>query len=129
MGWDFGPMRHATKQAECDAQFNWSDDGATSEVVVSAMVGRVHYAAVRHTLTGQAPTVIACITLTEGNKHDFGMKNMTETMGPNESRAPAEVLAALDPDETLTARHGAQLAEWALAWRNRCRANLQALAA
>lgn len=124
MGWDFGPMRHGntTAKQECDDQLTWTGAEQSNAVISSAMVGRVHYAAVKisktNTTTFEPVKVIGVVTLTEGNARDFGTKKIGEDMGPCESECPAHILDLLDPLDAADPRN-----TYAIAWRDRCRAN------
>lgn len=71
-------------------------DGDTGERTVWAAVILLHYGATKH------------------DSHDFGYKDMDETMGPNESECPARILDLLTPTDS----------EYANGWRARCRASI-----
>ena len=53
---------------------------------------------------------------------NFGYKDMSENMGPNESECPERILKLLSPVEELYTGDGL---EWAKAWRDRCWANVE----
>ena len=100
-------------------QFTFENDAGKSEILASAMIKmRTWYAACRqyNNDTGQT-TVFALVCLVKYNKRAsdgmvFGYKDMSETMGPNESECPARILDMLGPTTS----------EYALQWRARCRA-------
>lgn len=56
------------------------------------------------------------------NECNFGYKDMSEDMGPNESECPERILKLLSPVEELYTGDGL---EWAKAWRDRCWANVE----
>jgi hypothetical protein len=78
------------------------------------MVGAVYYAAIRNNQTGE---VWAAVCLTSSSKKDvqFCYKDMSEEMGPVESKCPAGILNLLTPTTD----------EYALKWRERCRDSLK----
>ncbi|WP_334182235.1 DUF6927 domain-containing protein [Novosphingobium sp.] len=130
MGWLF--MHHChmgghkTAKAYLDAQFTYShigEDGSVRglRVLASACPGnRVWYAAAQVLENDVPGEVFAIVCLvrwdprsTDG--HQFGYKDMTETMGPYEDGCPARILDMLTPTTNAHAHD----------WRRRCRANLQ----
>lgn len=103
------------RKSECDAICTGETEAFKWEVIKSAMKGSTHYAAVRKTdkQTGEAFT-FASIILTRINNDEycnFYYKDMSESMGPNESKCPASILDLLDPTDNA----------FALKWRERCR--------
>lgn len=108
------------RRYECDRLCTWrtkDESGkviSSGEVLKSAMVGSTYYAAVRN----KDGKVWAAVFLTCGRtKFDntaWGYKDMDETMGPNEDKCPASVLAMLSPTDDADA----------LEWRERCRKNI-----
>ena len=111
MGWlfydsiYFKPNGQVDRKQELDKMFN-----GNWELVRSAMVGTTYYAAVRCKRTG---VVEASVILTSSYKkggHNFGYKDMTENMGPNEAQCPKCILNLLTPTEH----------EYAKEWRERC---------
>lgn len=108
------------RKFECDRLLTWetkdADGNITSsgKVLKSAMVGSTYYAAVKN----HKGEVWAAVFLTCGRtRHDgtaWGYKDMEETMGPNEDKCPASILALLSPTEN----------KWANDWRERCRNNI-----
>lgn len=87
--------------------------GDNREIVASATVHNVFYAAVRDLKTGEVWAFIALIRRQRGD-FNFGYKDMDETAGPVECNAPARVLDALTPTDN----------EYALEWRQKCREHL-----
>jgi hypothetical protein len=88
------------------------------EIVQCASVNLVFYAAVRTISTGEVWALVVLMRWTRG-RFNFAYKDLDETMGPAEADAPAAVLDALTPTDN----------EYALEWRQRCRANLARRAA
>ena len=122
------PNGKVDRRYECDKILTWDakdKDGniiRTNRVLKSAMVGSTYYAAVEtKTVTGERQ-VWAAVFLTCGKtRHDhteWGYRDMDETMGPNESKCPASILALLTPTDS----------QWANEWRERCRKNLASAA-
>lgn len=90
-------------------------DGRIWEVIDTAIRGTVVYVAIRVTENGSS-RVFAEVNLTRFEKDGYLMvKQMSETMGPNESHCPKHILDKLSPTDS----------EWANAWRERCRQNLK----
>lgn len=129
MGWLYMPRSsmggHASPKAYLDDQFTYQrpgEDGTTRglEVLASSCPGnRVYYAAVQIMTDGAPGEVFAVICLIRWNPRDkegmvFGYKDMDETVGPYETDCPARILDLLTPTDR----------PYALAWRERCRANL-----
>lgn len=140
MGWT---GQHATyykketvdRKAECDAYFMEGLNAGHYNVLKSALVGSVYYAAVQ-TLkrnTGRKDEngnfiiedipedereTWAAVFLTSVNSRDyfnFMYKDMSETMGPCEDKCPASILKLLSPTDS----------EWANEWRERCRKRIE----
>lgn len=120
MGWLFMQSLGAieTPGAYLDDQFTYEKEGVRSTVLRSALVKkRTYYAAVEQLRPGQEREVFAIACLVRYNPRDregyiFGYKDMTEHMGPCEAECPAAILDLLTPID----------AEYAVAWRERCRA-------
>lgn len=118
MGWDYGMAKHYRKdgsidrKAECDSAHTWNEESSSARILRSSMVGSTYYAAVErlNKKTGEK-RVIGVVCLTRVDRGDFGMKSMSETMGPCESDCPKSILDLLSPTDD----------EWALEWRDRCR--------
>lgn len=114
MGWSFGPKPRFPK-ASLDALHTWTGVLYSYECIRSAFVGLTYYAAVRRVnlLTGDT-RVFGCVVLVRYTRNgEMGRKEMSEDMGPCESRCPRTILALLDPPES----------EYAAAWRARCERN------
>lgn len=79
---------------------------------------RVFYAAVRDTRTGEVWALVVPFSRYRGHTNFF-FKTMDETCGPFEADAPAAILDLLTPTDH----------EYAAAWREKCRANLDREAA
>lgn len=114
------PNGSIDRKYECDRLLTWcrkDENGnviSSGEVLKSAMVGSTYYAAVRN----KKGEVWAAVFLTCGRtRHDgtaWGYKDMDETMGPNEDKCPASILALLTPTDDKDANE----------WRERCRKNI-----
>lgn len=91
--------------------------GAGRTIVACATVRNVFYAAVREE-SGETWALVTLLRRTRGY-YNFGYKSMTEESGPYSVDAPAAVLEALTPTEN----------KYALEWRARVRARLEAKAA
>ena len=126
MGWDYTHATHYTtkgtidRKAEVDEHFNWSSEKTAVEVAKSCMVGSTYYAALRVTdkETGNIEiTAEVVLTHTDSREYfNFGMKAISEDMGPAEDRCPASILKLLSPTDS----------EYAINWRERCRKNIEA---
>lgn len=139
MGWT---SYHAThyknngtidRKAECDAYFMDGLNAGHFRVVKSALVGSVYYAAIETLKRGKEQPdnsyiyedipeaerktwAAVFLTSTDSREYyNFSYKDMSEDMGPCEDRCPASILSLLSPTDY----------EYALAWRERCRANIE----
>lgn len=95
-------------KAECDAYYN--DDYYI--LVKSAMVGSVHYAAVK-SKHDDFKTTYARVLLTSVDNNDyynFAYKDLSEDMGPAERKCPMSIIKLLDPTDS----------KWANEWRQDC---------
>lgn len=135
MGWTSYHAEHykngkVNRKAECDAYFLEGLNSGYFDVLKSAMVGNVYYAAVcaiakKDNETGELVsipkeerTVFAVVFLTSVDSKDyfnFAYKDIDETMGPCESKCPKSILNLLSPTDS----------EWAMAWRKRCLENAE----
>lgn len=135
MGWTSYHAEHYKKgkvdrKAECDAYFLEGLSRGYFDVLKSAMVGNVYYAAVcqiarKDNETGELVsipeaerTVFAVVFLTSVDSKEyfnFAYKNIDETMGPSESKCPKSILKLLSPTDS----------EWAMEWRKRCLENAE----
>lgn len=130
MGWTVhyrhnSPQGHAAEKAEIVNLFTPAENsGVTFDVLQASKVGSVWYVAVRMTGANPAPYiadadgsfVFCAVILTSRKNGEWGYKDMTETMGPVESKAPASILAKLSPLDD------SDRATYAREWRARCRA-------
>ena len=130
MGWTTMPLAsmggHATAKEYLDAQFTYerpqADGGSRGLKVLASSCpqNRVYYAAAQVLLDGVGREVVAIVCLVRWaprppDGYVFGYKDMDETMGPCEASCPEPILKLLTPTAN----------EHALAWRQRCLANLQ----
>ena len=139
MGWTGIHATHYNKRgidrkAECDAYFMEGLNRSNYEVLKSAMVGSVYYAAVKalkrygdknengeRTIVDvpvDEQQVFAVVFLTSVNNKDhfnFSYKDMDETCGPYQCDCPKGILDLLTPTDS----------EFANNWRERCYANLE----
>lgn len=87
------------------------DNYMGKEVVYSSMVNSVYYAAMKG--SGNEIYGLVCLTtITDGH---FSYKPITEDMGPHYYNCPNTVLRRLTPTTN----------NWALEWREKCKANNQ----
>ena len=122
MGWLYMPSLggHSGPRQYLNAQFTYEREDRRVRVIRSSLVKmRTYYAAVEIVPTAGGREVIAVVCLVRYNPRDaegcvFGYKDMDETMGPCEAECPAAILDLLTPTGS----------EYALAWRERCRAVL-----
>ena len=120
MGWDFGRATHYYKngkinrKAECDSFYNWEKDGVKQEVLKSAIVRNVYYAAIKRINDVEnTEEVFACVCLIKTDNCDFynfGTKVMTEYDGPCYYDCPASILELLTETDD----------KYAKKWREEC---------
>lgn len=116
MGWTFA---HREKGEATNAEW-FAREFPSGEFLATATVGGTFYAAAR--TKAEPDKVFALVILTRWvpkDQYNFGYKDMDETMGPNEAKAPAKILDLLSPTDS----------EYAIKWRARCRKNLERKAA
>ena len=107
------------RRKELDDKFTWkrvdeNGNEKTGEVLKSAMVGSVYYAAVR--INGSKIGAVVCLTRGKGRDGTaWGFKDMDETMCPCETKCPASILALLTPTDSENANE----------WRAQCRENIR----
>ena len=112
LGGFFGPRQYL------DDQFTYARETGRASVLRSSLVKmRTYYAAVELLRTDRDREVVALVCLVRYNPRDregyiFGYKDMDETMGPCEAECPPAILDLLTSSDN----------EYALAWRERCRA-------
>lgn len=115
MGWDgsyyAGSVKDWIKNGEFERRHErYAGDGTGWKVLAKSVKGNTIYSAIRHP-TGE---VFGLVTLLRKNRDgDIMVKDMSEDMGPCESECPEKILALLSPTD----------AEYAIAWRERCRNN------
>ena len=130
MGWLFYTDRRAKSYADEKAEITrlctFEDDTRKTELVKACKVGSTWYAAARVTNRDGTPVedatyvtdpdgsiTFAAVFLTAYDDGCWGYKDMEESAGPNEARAPLALIELLsnlkDPDS------------YAHAWRQRCR--------
>jgi hypothetical protein len=102
-----------------------NENGANWEIVDSATKLGEWYGICKFTAPGQDPIHYGMVVLYKRSKKtgEFSYKDMTETCGPSASRAPVRLIEALDKLAPIPADDARQSAQWALAWRQRCRDN------
>lgn len=135
MGWTWYRATHyfpnggIDRRAECDAYFMEGLNRGHYEVLKSAMVGTVYYAAVKklkkytgHDANGnwlysdlppEEQKVFGAVFITSISKKDyynFGYKDMDETEGPGDCDCPKSIISLLSETDN----------EYALHWRQRC---------
>ena len=105
------------RKAECDSIYTWSGENTKMEVIKSAMVGAIYYAAVKVTRDKHNQIFGAvCITSTNLKEYyNFGYKDMDETCGPYHCDCPKGILDLLTPTDS----------EYANEWRKTCYENLE----
>ena len=131
MGWTSYHARYykndgtIDRKAECDSYFMEGLNSENYEILKSAMVGSVYYAAVmplkrynketreEEQIPKKERIVFAVVFLTSVNRKDhynFSYKDMSEDMGPYEYKCPISILKMLSPTKN----------EYALNWRRQC---------
>lgn len=130
MGWTFyteqRQLTYTEERAEIERLCTFNSDVRSTSLINASKVGTTWYAALRiENMDGSAvhdssyipnsdgSICIAAVFLTGYSEGGWGYKDMEETMGPNEAKAPLGLLDLLselkDPDS------------YAHAWRKRCR--------
>jgi hypothetical protein len=138
MGWtgEYNvPRTYAEEKRRIVAMFEWSADGVTHKVLQASNVRPNWYAAIEITLPGEADCwpyvpevladgrkryVVACVILCKRYANEWVHKTIEEGSGPNESLAPASLLALLSPILPVA---GDWSGSWAVRWRADCREN------
>lgn len=124
MGWtyyqaDFYKNGKVDRKAELDSHFTWTEGDRKVTVLKSAMRGSTYYAAVRNQNEASGLDItlaVVCLTHTNAKSyHNFGYKDMDETMLPFYYDCPKGILDLLSETED----------ENALAWRERCRQEIE----
>jgi len=106
MGWLF---YHRDQGAETNGEHFAQKLDDRYAILAHGTVDHVFYAAVRDRNTSEVTAFVALTRWTRGT-HNFGYKDMDESMGPGAHRAPTAVLNALTPTTN----------EYALEWRANC---------
>lgn len=125
MGWTYFNARGRTPADILRAEFTQTGgpDRAAFDVIDASMRGREWYALIRRTDPAGQVLHFGLVCLWSMRGGEFGYKAIDEACGPVSSRAPLRIIDALDrlaPIDAADTSHGAQ---WARAWRARCRAN------
>lgn len=139
MGWSYhypgrGPKNAAEYRAEIARLATWECDDCTVSPVAIGVVGTTYYVAARsapkrpdavlpgsssafiRAADGSYVTALVILTRRPTEREGWGYKDMCETMGPAEAKAPRKVLKALSP---LNPDHDC---DFARNWRARCEA-------
>ena len=134
MGWTWYNATHykngkIDRKAECDAYFLEDLNRGWYEVLKSAMVGKIYYAAVKALkkydgnntidIPPEEQRVFGVIFITSIDSksyYNFGYKDMDETCGPCYNDCPKGILDLLSPTTS----------QWANEWRQACYNNLKA---
>jgi hypothetical protein len=135
MGWTFMPSNGKDRVTIIREQLDYDTDAYTQKVIDHATLGSTVYLLVQRTPKGACQPDRTYINDADGafrwiavfltRKHryayDFGYKDMSEGMGPVESRCPKRLISAASPlrDDDPTVDEN-----WAAQWRARCLSNL-----
>jgi hypothetical protein len=119
MGWLWLNLRGQTTREYLDKQLTYETEHRRVRVLGSSLVQRATYYAAVEIIDkdkGDAHSVTAAVCLVKyaRGEHNFGYKDMDESMGPCEAECPARILDLLTPTDS----------QWANEWRARCRARL-----
>ena len=111
------------RKAECDAYFMEGLNRGHYNVLKSAMVGSVYYAAIQDMVTVNRQEdgsykytpindgeIWCAVFLTSTKNGEFYYKDMNESCGPCECKCPKSILKLLSPTDN----------DYATKWRNRC---------
>lgn len=109
MGWTY-TYRSGKIDRLSECRNTFGEDPKWATIVKDALVGDVYYAAMQSARTGE---VWALIALTDIDGHEFGYKDMDETMGPYCFDCPNSILKLLTPTDN----------EYAKDWRKKCYEN------
>lgn len=111
MGWTFQNRPKGIKDRD------WFQDkmGERYTIVESGSRLGEFYAAIRDNTTGEVTAFVALTRWDRGSYHNFGYKDMDETMGPVIDNPPVKVLDALTPTDN----------QYANDWRDRARKNIK----
>lgn len=138
MGWLFytDPNRvigHAGEKDEITRMTTFSNDEESYRPLQVSKVGSTWYAAVEKRPRNGTPIaqrvyvpnedgsfVFAAIFLVKYHEGCFGYKDMDETMGPNQARAPMSLIQKLSP--LVETKENDSSSKWAKRWRSSCKA-------
>ena len=109
MGWMF----YSRPKGESNREHFQRQFGEGYAIIDSATVGGTFYGAIRDP-QGNVSAAVILTRWVPNDEYNFGYKDMSEDMGPNEANCPGRILDLLTPTES----------EYANEWRARCRANL-----
>lgn len=116
MGWTF---THRDKGIT-DREWFGREFTSHNELLDCATVrGSGFYAAMRNKETGEVWCLVVLTQWVPNDYHNFGYKDMSDTMGPGIDDCPARILDLLSPTDSEDANE----------WRERCRKNIAAKAA
>ena len=107
MGWT---SYHREKGDESNSEHFAKKFDSHYEIITDGTVENVFYAAIRDNRTGEVFAFLALIQWTRG-EYNFAYKDLEESSGPGDHKAPMKVLNALTPTTN----------EYALKWRAACR--------
>ena len=111
MVWTVKP-RPAKVLADLDANLTWESPVMRYRVLRSCLAGFTYYAAVECVGKDGSRDVVAAVSLVRYFRDGtIGIKDMDESMGPNEARCPRTILKLLTPTTDDVAND----------WRRRCR--------
>lgn len=132
MGWTGLYTNRPTKDILAE-ELNFSNESGSARILEVATKGGVSYVAWERSYAAGSESmyagktfVIGVVVLHNRKNGEFTYKEMSEDMGPYESECPASVLNRLSP---VTDFASGDCANWATAWRERCRAALAKRAA
>jgi hypothetical protein len=99
MGWLYRHDPINDPVAYLTDQFNHDDEHRTCRVLGAARVANTVYMAIECTekATAKSFVLAAVILISNTQKHGFGYKDMTETMGPCECACPDRIMRLLSP--------------------------------
>jgi hypothetical protein len=125
MGWLYQHDPISDPVAHLTTLFDHDGAETTNKVLAASRVGSTVYMAVKCTdkATGKYFVTAAVILISNTQKHGFGYKDMTESMGPCECACPDRIMRLLSPVEDLP------YPGYAAQWRARVAAHKQAAAA
>lgn len=116
MGWTFTNKDGMTVQKFFERQFNYDkpEEKRSAKILRCSATWNVAYMAYE-VITGEKREVVALVCLIQHvpkakDGYTFGYKDMTECMGPCESKCPKTILEMLTPTES----------KYASDWRDRC---------